>query len=329
MPPEKKRDLYEVLGVSREVDAEALRKAYRKLARRHHPDVNPGDKAAEERFKEVSEAYDVLSDPVKRRNYDEFGEISLQGGFDAEQARRAREAFGARFGGEPGQGASGFEFRSGEPFEFGDLDDLLGRFGFGGRGRGGRSEGLRGSDLEATLELDFLEAAKGGEKRLSLALPGEDGRPQTQTLTVRIPPGVADGGRIRLRGKGAPGLGGGAAGDLWATVRVRPHAVFRREGRDVSVEVPVTIAEAIRGAKIEVPTLDGRATVTVPPGTDSGQKLRLRGKGIPNPTKGGTAGDLYVVIQIRVPKTLDADAEAAVDALAKAGPEHPRKELFR
>jgi DnaJ-class molecular chaperone len=324
----EKRDLYAVLGVARDADADTLRKAYRKLARRHHPDVNPGDKAAEERFKEVSEAYDVLSDPVKRRNYDEFGEISLQGGFDAEQARRAREAFGARFGGEPGQGAGGFEFRSGEPFEFGDLDDLLGRFGFGGRAQGGRASGLRGSDLEATLELDFLEAAKGGEKRLSLQLAGEDGRLRTQTLTVRIPPGVSDGGRIRLRGRGAPGRGGGAAGDLWATVRVRPHPVFRREGRDVTVDVPVTIVEAVRGAKIEVPTLEGRATVTVPPGTDSGQKLRLRGKGIPDP-KGGAAGDLYVVIQVRVPKQLDADAAAALDALAKAGPENPRKELFR
>src|SRR5262245_720907 len=260
MPPER-RDLYEVLGVARDADPETLRKSYRKLARRHHPDVNPGDKAAEERFKEISEAYDVLSDPVKRRNYDEFGESALQGGFDAEQARRAREAFGARFGGEPGPGSGGFEFRSGEPFEFGDLDDLLGRFGFGGRGgaraRGGRAAGMRGTDLEATLELDFLEAAKGGEKRLSLQLAGEDGRLRTENLTVRIPPGVADGGRIRLRGKGGPGFGGGAAGDLWATVRVRPHAVLRREGRDVSVDVPVTVAEAVRGAKIEVPTLDG------------------------------------------------------------------------
>jgi DnaJ-class molecular chaperone len=139
---------------------------------------------------------------------------------------------------------------------------------------------------------------------------------------------VSDGGRIRLRGKGAPGLGGGPAGDLWARVRVRPHPVFRREGRDLVVDVPVTVVEAIRGAKIEVPTLDGRATVTVPPGTDSGQKLRLRGKGIADP-KGGAAGNLYVVIQVRVPKGLDADAEAALDALAEAGPEDPRKELFQ
>jgi curved DNA-binding protein len=328
MPPEKERDLYKVLGVPRDADAETLKKAYRKLARRHHPDVNPGDKAAEEKFKEVSEAYDVLSDPAKRRNYDEFGEISLQGGFDAEQARRAREAFGARFGGGPGAGPGFREYGGGEPFEFGDLDDLLGRFGFGGRGAAGRAAGLRGSDVEATLELDFLEAAKGGEKRLTLQLAGEDGRARSETLTVRIPPGVADGGRIRLRGKGAPGLGGGPPGDLWAHVRVRPHPVFRREGRDLFVDTPVTVVEAIRGAKIEVPTLEGRATLTVPPGSDSGQKLRLRGKGIPDPS-GGAPGDLYVVLQIRVPKKLDEDGLRHVDALAGAGPEDPRKELFR
>jgi DnaJ-class molecular chaperone len=326
MPPEPERDLYKVLGVARDADADTLKKAYRKLARRHHPDVNPGDKAAEEKFKAISEAYDVLSDPVKRRNYDEFGEISLQGGFDADQARRAREAFGARFGGGSGEEFRGFG--GGEPFEFGDLDDLLGRFGFAGRGASGRAAGLRGSDLEASLELEFLEAAKGGEKRLSLQLPGEDGRLRTETLTVRIPPGVSDGGRIRLRGKGARGVGGGPPGDLWAHVRVRPHPVFRREGRDVHLDVPVTLAEAIRGAKIEVPTLEGRATVTVPPGTDSGQRLRLRGKGIPDPS-GGPPGDLYVVIQIRVPKKLDAEGLAHADALAEAGPEDPRKELFR
>jgi DnaJ-class molecular chaperone len=329
MPPEPERDLYRVLGVARDADAETLKKAYRKLARRHHPDVNPGDKAAEEKFKQISEAYDVLSDPVKRRNYDEFGEISLQGGFDAEQARRAREAFGARFGAGAGSGEGGFgEFGGGERFEFGDLDDLLGRFGFGGRGASGRASGLRGSDLEAHLELDFLEAARGGEKRLTLQLAGQDGRLRSDTLTVRIPPGVADGGRIRLRGKGAPGLGGGPSGDLWATVRVRPHPVFRREGRDVFVDVPVTIAEAVRGAKIEVPTLEGRATLSVPPGTDSGQKLRLRGKGIASPS-GGAPGDLYVVIQIRVPKQLDEESLAHADALAEAGPADPRKELFR
>ena len=322
--PSEKRDLYKVLGVARDAGADVLKKAYRKLARRHHPDVNPGDKAAEEKFKEISEAYDVLSDPAKRRNYDEFGEISLQGGFDAEQARRAREAFGARFGGGGG-GAGGPPFESGERFEFGDLDDLLGRFGFGGRGAGGRAAGLRGSDLEAQLELDFLEAAKGGEKRLTLQLAGEDGRLRNQTLTVRIPPGVADGGRIRLRGRGAPGLAGGPPGDLWATVRVGAHPVFRREGRNLIVDVPLTVSEAIRGAKIEVPTLDGRATLTVPPGTDSGQKLRLRGKGIPAPG-GGAPGDLYVVIQIRVPKALDADT---LEKLAGAGPDDPRKELFR
>jgi curved DNA-binding protein len=326
MPPE--RDLYKVLGVARDADAETLKKAYRKLARRHHPDVNPGDKAAEEKFKEISEAYDVLSDATKRRNYDEFGEISLQGGFDAEQARRAREAFGARFGG----GGPQAEFRSygagepyGESFEFGDLDDLLGRFGFAGRGAAGRAAGLRGSDVEATLELDFLEAVRGGEKRITLQLAGEDGRLRTETLTVRIPPGVSDGGRIRLRGKGAPGIGGGPPGDLWGVVRIRPHPMFRREGRDVHLDVPVTVAEAVQGARIEVPTLDGRATLTVPPGTDSGRKLRLRGKGVPDPS-GGPPGDLYVLIQIRVPKKLDP---VVLEALAASQPEDPRKDLFR
>jgi curved DNA-binding protein len=315
---EKQRDLYEILGVPRGADADVLRKAYRKLARKFHPDVNPGDKKSEERFKELSRAYDTLSDPEKRRAYDEFGEISLQAGFDAEAARRAQQGFGQRFGGG-GPGGPMPEF------EFGDVDDLLGRF-FGGA-RGGAAPRRRGADVEAELELDFLEAARGGEKKLTLALSQARGAVKSETVTVRIPAGVADGGRIRLPGKGGAGARGGPHGDLYATIRIRPHAVFRREGRDVVLDVPITVGEAIRGAKIEVPTLDGRATVAIPPGTDSGRRLRLRGKGIADPS-GAAPGDLYVILQIRVPKGLDAGGLAHVEALAALEPADLREKLF-
>jgi DnaJ-class molecular chaperone len=323
-----KQNLYEILGVPRDADAKAIKKAYRKLARQYHPDVNPGDAAAEERFKRISEANAVLSDPEKRRNYDEFGEVSLEGGFDADAARRAREAFGARFG--TGGRAEGFPGFGGESFgfDFGNLEDLLGR-SFGGRGRGrGQARRFRGEDIQASLELDFLEAARGGEKRLTITRPSASGAPVTETVTVRIPPGVADGGRIRLPQKGAPGLGGGPPGDLWATIRVRPHPVFRREGRSLHLEVPISIREAIRGAKIEIPTLEGRATVTVPPGTDSGRKLRLRGKGIADPG-GGPSGDLFVTVQIRVPRDLSDEVEKQVDELAAFDPPDLREELFK
>ena len=310
---ERAQNLYETLGVARDADADALRKAYRKLAKKFHPDANPDDKAAEERFKEISRAYDVLSDPEKRRAYDEFGDIALQAGFDANAARRAQADFGQAFRGTHGPG---FDFEFGES---GGMDDLLGRmFGGGARGRGGRfGRDMRGADVEAELELEFLEAAHGGEKKLTLSFAGGG-----ETVTVRIPRGVADGGRIRLPGKGGPGVGNGPRGDLYATIRVRPHPFFRRDGRDVLVDVPISVSEAIRGAQIEVPTLDGRATVAVPPGTDSGRKLRLRGKGVPDPG-GGPAGDLYVVVQIRVPKQLGDAALAHVDALA----EHEAKDL--
>ena len=321
-----RKNLYEVLGVPKDADKEAIRKAYRKLARQYHPDVNPDDAAAEARFKEVSEAYAVLSDEEKRRNYDEFGDVSLESGFDAEKARQAREAFGARFGAGAGAGGPGPEFFAGgggQEFEFGDLDDLLGRV-FGARGGRGRARAMRGPDLETELELDFLDAARGGERRVTLPLP----QGGSETVTVRIPPGVADGGRIRLPHKGAAGPGGGPRGDLWATIRVRPHPVFRREGRDLVVDVPVTVSEAVEGARVEVPTLEGRATVTIPAGTDGGRKLRLRGKGIPDPG-GGAPGDLYVVVRLRVPHDLDDEGRKALETLRRFEPENPRGDLFR
>jgi curved DNA-binding protein len=316
--PEK--SLYDTLGVAREAEADAIKKAYRRLAKKFHPDANPGDKKAEERFKEISRAYDVLSDAEKRRAYDEFGDIALQAGFDANAARRAQADFGQAFRGTHG---SGFDFGGG------DMGDLLGRmFGGAGGGRGGFGRQMRGADVEAELELDFLEAVNGGEKKLALSLSSARGGSSSETVTVRIPPGVADGGRIRLAGKGGVAPAGGPRGDLYCTIRVRPHAVFRREGRDVLLDVPISVSEAIRGAQIEVPTLEGRATIAIPPGSDSGRKLRLRAKGVPDPG-GGPRGDLYVVVQIKVPRALDASALAHVEALAEHEAKDLREGLFR
>jgi DnaJ-class molecular chaperone len=318
-----KRDLYAILGVARDSEADALRSAYRKLARQFHPDVNPGDKAAEDRFKEISRAYDVLSDPEKRRNYDEFGEVSLEAGFDATHAREARDRFESRFG--RGAQSGGFTPPGAESFEFGDLDDLLGRYF---RSRGEEADfRARGSDVAAQLALELLDALRGGTQTLVFASPDGGGAPEK--ITVRIPPGVRDGGRIRIPGRGRPGLGGGPAGDLWVRIRVRPHPVFTREGDDLHLRVPISVREAVLGAKIEVPLPEGRATVSVPAGTDSGRKLRLRGKGARDPET-GTAGDLYVDIEIRVPRGLD---EAAQKQLAELlGPQDDpelRKDLFK
>ena len=332
----RRKDPYQVLGVARDASHDAIKKAYRKLARKHHPDVNPGDKAAEDRFKEISEAHAVLSDATKRRSYDEFGEIALEGGFDPEAARRARESFGQRFGGARPGGPGGSAGPGGEEYGFGDLDDLLGDLfsrrgwqgGPGGAGGAGRRMAFRGSDMEAEVALDLREAARGGEHRFTIARPGADGAPRNETVTVRIPAGVADGGRIRLPGKGGEGSGGGASGDLHATIRIRRDPVFRAEGRNLHLEAPITVSEAVLGAKIEVPTLDGRATVHVPPGTDGGQRLRLRGKGMPNPS-GGPAGDLYVTVQIKVPKGLDEEAKTKLEALAPFELVDPRKDLFK
>jgi DnaJ-class molecular chaperone len=315
-----RKDLYATLGIARDADEDAIRKAYRKLARRYHPDVNPGDDEAEDRFKQISEAYSVLSDAAKRSAYDEFGEVSLEGGFDVEAARRAREVFGARFGGGPG-GPAGED----EGFHFGNLDDLFSDL-FARRGWSGATRQHRGADLEAELELDFIEAALGGERRLSIDRPTADGGARRDTVTVRIPPGVADGGTIRLRGKGAEGAGGGPAGDLRARVRVRPHPLFRRKGRDIELDVPVSVREATLGAKVEIPTLEGRVTLTIPKGTDSGTRLRLRGKGVANPS-GGAPGDLYAVVQIRVPRDVDAEGASALDGLSRFDPAGLREEF--
>jgi curved DNA-binding protein len=316
------RDHYEALGVPRGANEDEIRRAYRRLARQYHPDVNK-EPGAEDRFKEISEAYEVLRDPEKRAQYDRFG-ANWRAAQEAQRAGRGRGR-----GGGPGGG--GFEgFGGGGDFddvrvEFGegDIDDLLeGLFGRGGRGgvRGRRGGGfddfsMRGSDQEAELELTLEEAARGGRRRLSLG----DGR----DFEVDIPRGVRDGQRIRLAGEGGAGVGGGPTGDLFLRVRIRRHPRFRLEGRDLYVDLPVTPWEAALGAEVEVETLDGKGRVKVPPGSSSGRRLRLRGQGYPDPS--GGAGDLYAVVKIMVPKKLTKKERELFEQLAKVSRFDPRK----
>ncbi len=309
---------YEVLGVARDAPVDEIKKVYRRLARETHPDLNPGDAKAEARFKDVSAAYDVLSDPEKRRQFDEFGEVSLAAGFDADRARAARDRFGARFGAPDAE-----DF--GEGYAFGGIEDLLRGFGARGGGeRAGARFAMSGPDVEASMSLDFDLAVKGGERRIGIARPRPDGSRVEEQITVRIPPGVSDGGRLRIPGKGGEGRNGGAPGDLWIQVRVEPHPVFRREGSDLEFDLPITLAEAVSGARVEVPTLDSKATLTIPPGTSSHSRLRLRGQGVPA-SRTTAAGDLYARIKIMVPKEAGPKLEEALRELAE---ENPRKGLF-
>ncbi len=293
------QDLYETLGVARGATEEEIRRSYRKLARKFHPDVNPNNKQAEERFKQISFAFDVLSDAAKRKLYDEFGHSGLSQGFDPEQARAyTRWSEGARRSpfSESFQGP-GFE----GTFDAESLEDLLGGlFGRAG-GRPGRAGARRGADAEAEVEVDFLDAVRGGEVRVNVHKAEPGGATAERTLRIRIPPGTDDGSRIRLAGQGGPG---DPAGDLYLRLRVRPHPFFQREGADLSLELPVTLPELIRGASVEVPTPDGPVTMTIPPGSQNGRKLRLRGKGAAR--TGGRRGDLIVRLAARLP---DVDGE--------------------
>lgn len=276
--------LYEVLGVAKDAKPDAIRSAYRKLARKHHPDVNPGDKKAEERFKKIATAYEVLSDDKRRAAYDEFGEESLQGGFDADKAREYAKWQRVRQQQRP----TGFE---GGPVEF-DLSEL-----FGGGRRGGPR---RGRDLHATVELGLRDALRGAE--VSLEIPDQG------TVRVRIPPGADTGSTIRVPGKGSPGAGGAPAGDLVIETEVRPHPHLRREGLDLHLTLPVTLEEAYNGASIDVPTFEGAIVLKIPPRSQNHAKLRLRGKGV---ARKETRGDLIVELDVRMPdKPDDALAEA-------------------
>jgi DnaJ-class molecular chaperone len=327
------RDYYEVLGVPRDAGADQIKKAYRNLARKHHPDVNPGDKSAEAKFKEAQAAYDVLSDADKKRLYDTYGHAAFSGAGPTPGGPSAEW-----FAGGPGAGANaaGFEnidfsqffgpgthaeFRSGPDATTGAganiFEELFGRMRGGGRGAR-KSRPARGQDLEAHVTIPFLTAVKGGETTLELDRGGF-----RETLSVKIPTGIKSGSRIRLRGRGMPAIEDQPAGDLIVTVDVQPHPYFRREGQDLYVDVPITIGEAVLGAKIDVPTLDGMKTVTIPPGSSTDQKLRLKGQGVRG--RGDQPlGDLFAVLKIVAPKNADDDAKRLIEQFTARTPYAPR-----
>ncbi len=366
-----KRDYYEVLGVSRNATQDEIKRAYRRLARKYHPDVNPGDKEAEQRFKELQEAYDVLSDPEKRAKYDRFGHAAFEPGMGA----------GAGPGGFTGERVYTWTTGPGEDFTtiFEDLGDLFGGFGRTTT----RARTARGRDLRTTITIPFLTAVKGGSVDLRLSRPttcttcrGSGAAPGTtwvscpscggsgrrrgllglgtacaecggegkvpgqpcsacggsglveaaETISVRIPPGIEDGVELRVRGKGAAGPGGGPPGDLYVRVHIASHPYFRREGQNIVLRLPLSITEATLGTKVDVPTVDGMVTLNVPPGTSSHQRLRLRGKGVPDP-KTGARGDQLVEVQIVTPKSVSGRARELLEQLQRELPYNPRENV--
>jgi DnaJ-class molecular chaperone len=318
------KDYYSILGVKKTATAEEIKKAYRKLARKHHPDVNPGNSKAEEKFKAASEAHDVLSDPDKRKIYDEFGEEGLRAGFDPEQARQYSQW--QRYAGAGGPRGGGGYFRDfsfdGESVKYsgveGFLRDLFGGATGGGGGPFSRAGGgpVKGEDSETTLQIDFLTAVRGGSARITLDRIGSSGGSVKETIDVKVPEGVDDGSRIRLAGKGGPGMEGGPPGDLYIKFKVTPHPIFKRDGDSLRVEIPVTVLEAMKGAEISAPTITGSVTLRVPAGTRSGQALRLKGKGAPN-MKTKVPGDMFVTIRVQVPSTQDPEAIEAAEVLER------------
>ena len=373
-----KQDYYELLGVPRKAGAKDIRTAFRKLARKYHPDLNPGDKSAEEKFKQLQEAYDVLSDTKKRQMYDQHGFYSENFHPGAAPPGGGSEDVNFDFG--------GFDFGGGQPGAAGggSFRDLFSQFFRGGRGAGVEPEQEVGGDLEYQIEIDFWDAVRGAVKKLQITRldtcetchgTGAIGSPQTcpvchgsgtiqqpagkmrfnvpctrcggtgkirtpcgtcggegrvrstETIDVRIPPGLANGARLRVPGKGNSGTMGAPPGDLYLQVMVRSHPFFERRGSDLYTKVPVTVSEATLGAKIEVPTIDGRSLVKIPPGTNSGSTLRLREKGMPS-ARNGTRGDQYVEVQVVVPKRTDERVRNLMKELEKIEPEDPRKDLF-
>jgi curved DNA-binding protein len=318
------RDYYEILGVDRNASEKDIKRAYRKLAREFHPDVNPGDKAAEEKFKEINEAHEVLGDPEKRSKYDQLGANWRQwqstghdpGNFDWSQWFA---------GGTPGSRPGGVRVEWS-----GDIGDLFGGGGAGGFsdffsaifggmggtrntdtrfGGGTRQRAMRGQDLEARAEITLEEAAQGTTRTLER----DDGR----KIRVKIPAGARTGSKIRVSGKGNPGYGGSSPGDLYLNIHVRPHPIFERNGDDLRCDVTVDLYTAVLGGEVQVDTLNGKVSLKIPPGTNSGKTFRLRGKGMPNPRKPKQRGNLLATVQVQVPQKLSARERDLFEELAQ------------
>ena len=338
-----KRDYYEVLGVARNATADEIKRAHRKLARKYHPDMNKNNPTATEQFKEVQEAYDVLSDPTKRSNYDQFGHAGVGGGVGSgagaggDPFEAFRRATGGRGNGRSWRGGPNVTVEEFDPEDFGAggsqfsdiFEQLFGRAGAAGRGgaaaagRAGprgrvRPEPQRGADVEHPVTLSFEQAARGTTLPLQI---NRDGK--LETIDIKIPPGVKDGSRIRIRGRGQQSVGG-ESGDLFIVTQVRPHEFFRREGLDILLDLPLSMYEALNGTKVTVPTLDGPVTLTIPPGTSSGAKLRIKGRGV---ERGDEKGDQYVVTRVIVPKDLDDEDRALLKKLEAKRPLNPRENL--
>ncbi|MEW6471718.1 MAG: molecular chaperone DnaJ [Actinomycetota bacterium] len=376
------KDYYAVLGLQKGASEKEITRAYRKLAKQHHPDANPGNKEAEEKFKDISAAYDVLSDPARRKEYDEVRDMVASGANPFAGAGAGGFGFG-------GPGGGNIRFETGDMGDIGGLGDLLGNlFGRGRRGSATRQPGAgprRGGDLEAEVHLSFDDAVRGATIAVQLtgaapchscggtgAAPGtvpqtcpqcngvgtlavdqgpfsfsqicprcagrgkvvekpcptcggSGSETRTRDVKVRIPVGVADGQRVRVKGRGTAGSNGGPPGDLYVTVHVAPHPLFGRRGDDLLLRVPVTFSEAALGAEVKVPTLDGSVTVRIPPGTAPGKTLRVRGRGMPK--AGGGAGDLLVTVDVVVPQSLSDAQRQAVEALAATESANPRAHL--
>jgi len=325
-----KKDYYEVLGVSRSASPDEIKSAFRKMARKFHPDVTKNDPKSTERFKEAQEAYEVLSDAGKRKNYDEFGHAGVgatpgspgAGGDPFEAFRRAQAGGGGRGNSwQEGPGVSVEDFDTGGA-DFGSIFDQFFGGTRGGRGqRGGRAKAQpqpqRGQDIEHPVTLTFEQAARGTHLPLQI---NRDGK--IETIDIRVPAGVKDGSRVRVKGRGQQG--NGEPGDLFIITRVTPHPYFRRDGLDVHLDLPISLYEAIAGAKIDVPTLDGQRTLTIPPETSSGAKLRIKGHGI---QRGQEKGDQIVITKVVIPKQLDDEDRKSIEAIAGKHPLNPRADV--
>lgn len=298
-----RKDFYDILGVTRDASADEIKKAYRGLARKYHPDLHPGDKAMEKKFKEINEAYSVLGDPQKKEDYDLTGRVS--------------SGHGGGPGGWPPQGGGMGDFGGFEGGAGGFEDIFSDIFGMGGHRRGPR----RGEDLEYRLSLDFLQAVRGAEIKVTVTRHAGP-----EKITIKIPAGIQDGARVRVAGKGGEGYDGGPSGDLFILTNVGTHPYFKRKGNDIYVNVPVSIGEALLGAEIEVPTIRGSARIKISPCTQGGRKLRLRGKGVPS--RRGGHGNQYCVMNITLPESLDKESKKLVEEFEGHNPINPRKGLW-